>query len=91
MDIVLVGSNTSSSWTQPSVPGSSNSDDITFADLGLAEDHFSQPEVLRLLQFIVLHVYMCVFVGINEDHVSQPEVKHLSCSALYYICLYLLI
>ncbi|KAL4225768.1 Differentially expressed in FDCP 8 [Mactra antiquata] len=36
-----------SSWTEASVGASDTSptsDDITFADLGLAEDHFSQPE-----------------------------------------------
>ncbi|XP_052242863.1 differentially expressed in FDCP 8-like isoform X2 [Dreissena polymorpha] len=38
------GSNGSSSWTQPSAPTSRSSDDVTFADLGLAEDHFAQPE-----------------------------------------------
>lgn len=38
-------SNASSSWTEPSLPASQTSDDITFADLGLSEDHYSQPEV----------------------------------------------
>ncbi|XP_053384754.1 differentially expressed in FDCP 8 homolog [Mercenaria mercenaria] len=37
-------SNESSSWTDPSTRGSHTSDDITFADLGLSEDHYSQPE-----------------------------------------------
>ncbi|KAL3841852.1 hypothetical protein ACJMK2_019949, partial [Sinanodonta woodiana] len=37
-------SNGSSSWTDVSNPKSTDSDDVTFADLGLSEDHFSQPE-----------------------------------------------
>lgn len=41
---VKADSNASSSWTEPSLPASTTSDDITFADLGLSEDHYSQPE-----------------------------------------------
>ncbi|XP_052802774.1 differentially expressed in FDCP 8 homolog A-like isoform X2 [Mya arenaria] len=37
-------SNASSSSTQPNARTSQSSDDVTFADLGLSEDHFSQPE-----------------------------------------------